>query len=254
MVTLTFSEPVLFRSYDDFTSNMRTNINGPSSPYKYSYKIIDDEGLLVKNQTFTEMQISIFHIQASINGDGREKIEIWWDDLSIIQDPSNNTLSEGKMIGQLSYYEYVSPDAEAAASNSGSSMKYTLISMFTINMGLRFVISSSAALMWSLIHVLQSFRCIVMMNIGMPKVIGIMMEYLVVVIGEVDEFEEFTPDVLNEYILNTDDLTENMTLYPNFEQNGYDTPYLNDLFGKQILMFSVTVFITVPMIYFLRKY
>ena len=148
----------------------------------------------------------------------------------------------------------MSPEAEAAASNSGSSMKYTLISMFTINMGLRFVISSSAALMWSLIHVLQSFRCIVMMNIGMPKVIGIMMEYLVVVIGEVDEFEEFTPDVLNEYILNTDDLTENMTLYPNFEQNGYDTPYLNDLFGKQILMFSVTVFITVPMIYFLRKY
>ena len=81
-----------------------------------------------------------------------------------------------------------------------------------------------------------------------------MMEYLVVVIGEVDEFEELTPDVLNDYILNTDDLTQNMTLYPNFEQNGYDTPYLNDLFGKQILMFSVTVFITVPMIYFLRKY
>ena len=96
--------------------------------------------LLVENQTITEMQISIFDIQASINGDG---IEIWWDDLSIIQDLSNNTLSEGKMIDQLSYYEYVSPDVEAA-SNSGSSMKYTLISMFTINRGLRFVISSTA--------------------------------------------------------------------------------------------------------------
>ena len=92
-----------------------------------------------------------------------------------------------------------------------------------------------------------------MMNIDMPKVIGIMMEYLVVVIGEVDEFEELTPDVLNEYILNADDLTKNMTLYPNFEQNGYDTPYLNGIFGKQILMFSATIFIIVPMIYVLRS-
>ena len=233
---------------------MRTNINGPSSPYKYNYKIIDDEGLLVNNQTFTEMHISIFDIQASINGDGREKIEIWWDDLSIIQDPSNNTLSEGKMIGQLSYYEYVPPDAEAAASNSGSSMKYTLISVFSINMALRFVISSSAALMWSLIHVLQSFRCILMMNIDMPKVIGIMMEYLVVVIGEVDEIEELIPDVLNVYVLNSEDLSKNMTIYSKFEQNGYDTPYLNDLHGKQILMFSIIIFIFIPMIYVLRKF
>ena len=233
---------------------MRTNINGPSSPYKYSYKIIDDEGLLVENETFTEMQISIFDIQASIIGDGREKIEIWWDDLSIIQDPSNNTLSEGKMIGQLSYYEYVPPDAEAAASNSGSSMKYTLISVFSINMALRFVISSSAALMWSLIHVLQSFRCILMMNIDMPKVIGIMMEYLVVVIGEVDEIEELIPDVLNVYVLNSEDLSKNMTIYSKFEQNGYDTPYLNDLHGKQILMFSIIIFIFMPMIYVLRKF
>ena len=233
---------------------MKTNINGPSSPYKYSYKIIDEQRLLVENQTFTEMQISIFDIQASIVGDGREKIEIWWDDLSIIQDTSNNTLSEGKMIGQLSYYEYVSPDAEAAVSNSGSSMKYTLISVFSINMALRFVISSSAALMWSLIHVLQSFRCILMMNIDMPKVIGIMMEYLVVVIGEVDEIEELIPDVLNVYVLNSEDLSKNMTIYSKFEQNGYDTPYLNDLHGKQILMFSIIIFIFIPMIYVLRKF
>ena len=158
------------------------------------------------------------------------------------------------MIDQLSFYEYVSPDAEAAVSNSGSSMKYTLISVFSINMALRFVISSSAALMWSLIHVLQSFRCILMMNIDMPKVIGIMMEYLVVVIGEVDEIEELIPDVLNVYVLNSEDLSKNMTIYSKFEQNGYDTPYLNNLHGKQILMFSIIIFIFMPMIYVLRKF
>ena len=232
---------------------MKTNIDGPSSPYQYSFKIIDEQGLLVENQTFTEMQISIYDIQASILGAGKEKIEIWWDDLSIIQDPSNNTLSEGKIIGQLSYYEYVSPDAEAAASSGGSSMKYTLISMFSINMGLRFVISSSAALMWSLIHVLQVFRYLLMMNINMPKLIGILTEYLVIVIGEVDEIEELIPDILNEYVLDSDDLTQNMTIYSKFEENGYDTPYLNDLQGKKIFMFTVALVVFVPMIYLLKK-
>ena len=93
-----------------------------------------------------------------------------------------------------------------------------------------------------------------MMNIDMPKVIGIMMEYLVVVIGEVDEIEELIPDVLNVYVLNSEDLSKNMTIYSKFEQNGYDTPYLNDLHGKQILMFSIIIFIFIPMIYVLRKF
>ena len=231
---------------------MKTNINGPLSPYQYSYKIIDEQGLLTDNQTFTQMLISIFDIQASIIGEGIEKIEIWWDDLSVIQDQSNNTLNEGKIIGQLSFYEYVPPEVEAAVSNCGSSMKYTLISMFSINMGLRFVISSSASLMWSLIHVLQVFRFMLMMNINMPKIIGILTKYLVVVIGEIDEIEELIPDVLNEYVLNSDDLTQNMTIYSKFEENGYETPYLNDLQGKKIFMFTVVLVIFVPMIYILK--
>ena len=252
LVTLTFNEPVLFRSYDNFVTNMKTNINGPSSPYTYSFTIIDEQGLLVENQTFTEIQVSVHDIQASIQGGGKERIEIWWDDLSVIQDPSNNTLSEGKMIGFLNYYEYVPPDTEAAASNGGSSMRYTLISIFTINMGMKLIVSSSAALMWSLIHVLQLFRYILMMNINMPKLIGILMEYLVVVIGEVDELEEHTPDILNEYLLDRNDLIQNMTIYPRFKENGYDTPYLNDLHGKQFFSFAIIVFVFMPMIYFCR--
>ena len=231
---------------------MKTNINGPSSPYQYSYTIVDEQELLVENQTFTEMQISIFNIQASIIGDGREKIEIWWDDLSIIQDSSNNTLSDGKIIGQLSYFEYVSPEVEAAVSGGGSSMKYTLISMFSINMGLRIVISSSAALMWSLIHVLQVFRYILMININTPKLIGLLTKYLVVVIGEVDEIEELIPDVFNEYVFNSNDLTQNMTIYTKFEENGYETPYLNDLQGKKFFIFAVILIIFLPMIYLLK--
>ena len=231
---------------------MRTNINGPFSPYKYSYKIIDEQRLLLENQTFTKMHISIYDIQASIIGNGREKIEIWWDDLSIIQDPSNNTLSEGKIIGHLSFFEYLSPEAVEAVSGGGSGVKYTILSMFSINLALRFIISSSAATMWSLIHVLQVFRYTLMMNIFVPKLVRIMLQYLVVVIGEIDELEELIPDVLNEYVLNTDDLAQNMTIYSKFEENDYETPYLTELQGKKFFIFAVVIIIFMPMIYFLK--
>jgi hypothetical protein len=52
-------------------------------------------------------------------------------------------------------------------------MKYTLMTMFSVNMVLKTVISSSAALMWSLIHVLQVFRYILMININRSKMIDI---------------------------------------------------------------------------------
>ena len=250
MITLTFSEPVKFQSYTNFTLFMKVNINGPSSPYSFKYSIIDQ---LVENQSFTQMQIRIYDLGTNLNGGGREKIEIWWLNLEVIQDLSNNTLSEGKITGDLNQYEHVSSGAEATISSGGSSIKYTLISMFTINLLLKFVISSSAALMWSLIHVLQVFRYILMMNIHMPKLIGTLMKYLVVVIGEVDELQEIVPDILNDYILDSEDLSHNMTIYPRFEESGYETPYLNNLHGKQFLIFAVIILIVMPMIYCMKN-
>lgn len=99
-------------------------------------------------------------------------------------------------------------------------MKYTLISMFSINMLLKVVISSSAALMWSLIHVLQAFRYILLINIKMPKMTEILMKYLAVVVGDVDEMEEMIPDIFNTYIIDSDSLNVNVTLYTKFEENG----------------------------------
>ena len=99
-------------------------------------------------------------------------------------------------------------------------MKYTLMTMFSVNMVLKMVISSSAALMWSLIHVLQAFRYILLININMPILINILMEYLAVVVGEVDEIEEIMPDLFNTYVIDGDALNTNMTLYTRFEENG----------------------------------
>jgi hypothetical protein len=99
-------------------------------------------------------------------------------------------------------------------------MKYTLLTMFSVNLLLKLVISSSAATMWSLIHVLQVFRYILMININMPLIMQILMQYLAVVVGEVDEIESLVPDIFNTYIIDGDSLKSDATLYPKFEENG----------------------------------
>ena len=54
----------------------------------------------------------------------------------------------------------------------------------------------------------------------MPVMTDILMQYLAVVIGEVDEIEELMPDLVSSYLINEEDLNYNVTLYTKFEENG----------------------------------
>ena len=86
----------------------------------------------------------------------------------------------------------------------------------------------------------------------MPEMIDILMEYLVVVIGEIDELEDLIPDLINDYVIDQEELTVNMTILSKFEENGYETPYLNDQLGKQILLFGFIVLIIMPFIFLMK--
>ena len=92
-----------------------------------------------------------------------------------------------------------------------------------------------------------------MINVHMPTLIPIMMDYLAVVVGEVDELEELIPDIYNLYIINSDELNKNAVVLGRFKENGYEKPYLTDLYGKQAFLITVFVIVGVPLIYFLTK-
>ena len=225
----------MFADYSNMESNLETFIDGPKSPYSYKYSIVNTHSL-VANQTFTKLQIAITNVKATLFGNNRERIQIWWTDPSLIADEAGNSLSGGKIVGNLNQLEYLSPSVVEATQTSGKSMKLAILSLFSMNLLMKLVISSSAAVMWSLIHVLQVIRYILMMNIKMPKVIDIMMKYMVIVIGEVEEIENLIPDILNIYFLDSSELNKEMHIRPNFQKYGYETPYLTDLYGKQILV------------------
>ena len=236
LVTVTFSEPVKFTDYNAMISNLHTNIDGHYSPYRYSYSVTNQNSL-VADQTFIELLIQIKDVKATLYGNKQEKIQIWWEDTSVITDSIGNSIHNGKITGHLNEFEYLSPEVESGVNNGGQSMKYTLISLFSVNIAIKMFISSSAAIMWSLIHVLQAFRYILMINIKMPKIIDILMEYMAVVVGEVEEAEKIVPDVINIYFLNSSDINDKMYIQSSFQKYGYETPYLTDLYGRQIFMF-----------------
>lgn len=238
---------MLFRDYDAMVNAISTYIDGPKSPYDYSYRITNDR--LAANFTFEELYIEVYDVAATLVGYGSEKFELEFTDLTVIQDEANNTLSEGSIVGYLSPYEYIPPEVEGSANSGGQGMKYTLISLFGANMAIKMVISSSAALMWSLIHVLQAFRYILMINILMPKMIKILMEYLAVVIGEVDEIEAILPDYMNTYVIDSDNLNQDAITLERFEENGYDSPYLTDNYGKQMSLALLFFIFVVPSIF-----
>jgi hypothetical protein len=266
--TLQFNEQIVISSVEDLVKNIKGYIKGPSSPYKFELEIYDPDNLLataVKNETrmlqatsnttgITALQVRVFDVQAPLYGGGIEKLEVWFEDNSIIQDLAGNNLTVGKTSGNLKYTEYISDGEKASAESGGSGMKYTLMTMFSANMVLKLVLDSSAALMWSLIHVLQVFRYILMININMPAVIEILMEYLAVVIGEVDEVEEMMPDWFGTYVVNISDLTINMTLYERFEEHGYDSPFLALEFSKQMTILFGGFLLSLPVIFFVFKF
>ena len=70
VITITFSKPVKFIDYDIMKSNLNTFIDGPKTPYSYSY-LIFNQNELATNQTFTKLLISIVDIKATLYGNNR---------------------------------------------------------------------------------------------------------------------------------------------------------------------------------------
>ena len=108
LVSIEFSELVKFSSYSEMKDNLRWNIKGPDSPYEFEFEIHDPDQTLRNSIAFNTMQVSIFNIKASLRGGGIEKVELWLEDLTSVTDIVGNKMSEGKISGNLNYYDYIS--------------------------------------------------------------------------------------------------------------------------------------------------
>jgi hypothetical protein len=90
----------------------------------------------------------------------------------------------------------------------------------------------------------------------MPITIEILMQYLAVVVGEVNEIEDIMPDLFNTYVIDGETLNSDMILYPKFKDNGkwklsivgYESPFLTIHFGKQMMLLLLVTLVSIPWI------
>ena len=59
-----------------------------------------------------------------------------------------------------------------------------------------------------------------MINISLPAIVDIFMQYLAVVVGEIEEIQDLMPNFFTQFVVNEDDISEDEHLYRKFKQNG----------------------------------
>jgi hypothetical protein len=134
-------------------SNLLITITGKKTFYSFKFRIIENpRDPLVPGRNITKFVVVIYDFKQTM--EGKEKFEIKFANYDIIQDPSNNTLSISTLSGLIKPFIFVPQDEASAMANSGESMKYTFIGVFSFNLVLKVVLSSSMGFLWSLVHAL----------------------------------------------------------------------------------------------------
>ena len=105
--TLKFSEAVVFTSFSDLESNLRTRINGPQINYKHSFGFTDEMQLLQPGVPFKYLKVRIYDVKSTLKGGGFEKVKIWFEDNSVIKDLAENDLTNVFAYENLNFFEFV---------------------------------------------------------------------------------------------------------------------------------------------------
>jgi hypothetical protein len=108
IATITINELVTYTNYSEFQSTLQANIKGPNAPYTFKYAIYDPNNITSQAENFTQFRVQIYEVEASLYGGGLEKVELWFQDLSVVKDIAGNNFSEGKFSGNLKFTEYIS--------------------------------------------------------------------------------------------------------------------------------------------------
>jgi len=107
--------------------------------------------------------------------------------------------------------------------------------------------------LWSLVHALQVFNFLLYMNINFPTNLRLFGGYLEVASGEIEELQQFVPDILS-YIFDYDEIEEDWdVLQESFRESGIDTPYIMISFSKGMTLMVFLVCFTLPLFMLLNK-
>ena len=93
---------------------------------------------------------------------------------------------------------------------AGEGNAYAALSMFSIQMPLKLLLyllnvlknfrSFSTSVLWELLHAMQIFRFMVMLNVHTPAILFKFTEPMEVAMAELEQLEEYTPKLFSEIL------------------------------------------------------
>ena len=118
---------------------------------------------------------------------GTENVRISFIDYSQITDANGNVLVNGSFSEKNpAPFVYVSDDEQNAIAGGGESMKYAFLSALGFQLGLKVIINGSMQYLWGLVHALQVFQYLLLMNIDFPPNLPAFVAYFSIATGDTD--------------------------------------------------------------------
>eukprot|EP00347_Sterkiella_histriomuscorum_P006839 403351236 len=254
-IYIEFSESIMIQNETDLSKvNLIIEITGKRTSYTFDYRIIQDiKNPLIPNRYINKFSIILQNIQTSL--DGTEDMKIYFLNYESITDIAGNPLVKDSYFStRPALFAYLSESEANTAEGGGQSLKYTFISVFSVNIALKFVLNSSMQYLWGLVHALQVFNFLLYMNIDFPDNVMLFSKYLMVASGDIDEFNQYIPNVA-DMIVNQDNIVErsdNDKLQQKFQDNTKISKLLF-AFGQKLTLWCVGLLVFLPIILLLNK-
>ncbi|CDW90923.1 fu domain containing protein [Stylonychia lemnae] len=253
IILLEFSEPILIEKESTFSqANIQVDIVGSLKSYKFEWRIISLQNqLLVPGRQIQKFMIKIDNLQQSLYG--QEEIRVQFKDNSQIKDLADNILTEQYAFINPYPFTYLSPTEKSTATSGGSSLQYSVMSVFSVNLAMKALLNSSMQYLWGLVHALQIITFLLYMNILIPSNVELFTDYLSIASGDIS-LKEFIPSVLDMVIDQRDiyEPIDNETFYYKFQEKDL-TPYLIISYGEKISLWIASILVILPAIIILNK-
>ena len=151
---------------------------------------------------------------------------------------------------------YVSDDENNAINGGGASMKYAFLSAMGFQLGLKIIINGSMQYLWGLVHALQVFQFLLLMNIDFPPNLAGFASYFSIASADTGSLgiREYIPD-LKSFLINVEDIEgqyDNEMLPPKFVEKGL-SPYFMIAYNDKLSMWSCALFILLPILILMSK-
>jgi hypothetical protein len=102
---------------------------------------------------------------------------------------------------------YVSEDEANAIAGGGESMKYAFLSALGFQLGLKVIINGSMQYLWGLVHALQVFQYLLLMNIDFPPNLPAFTGYFSIASGDTGSMgiKDYLPDI-KKFLIKVEDI------------------------------------------------